>query len=802
MAIKAMVEGEVEQKGKSIIKKKILIKFGIPIIAIILIPIIFYAVIFQAAAKIKEGLDKIKESSQNWLESVWFKDGINIKDDDVVSFINDLENSGITMQELGMAADDVTIGENTEVAESNTQDEKKAIKYMKKFLEASVASETIDTHNNGNGIAGCVEIKRHNAQTGQIISPIYYVDINDLDKHEDDSYANYYSIDSNNNVVVILRDEYNGEISYSRKTIDYKSAISQYTVPVMFFVDICLVTQNPEYVYALAQEVIDNTEIDITLQESVTVTKTTSTTVETPTNGESSTSSSSSTSVTTEINPLITTVDELLYKLEQTYTITVSSGGSSHSGTETQHTDDGIISISTSSDTTIYSFTPAVEKDPVIKYNKDDPFPTISKKEFYIPNNGVKEAAYNSVIQGGSMMFGLMDSNMDNDFLEQILKYVLYKLSNIDYGVTELDNSLFSLENFNSVSGNFYGDSLEERIWFALKDAGFSEYAIAGAMGNIGYESGGFTTDAVEIGFNENNGGIGLCQWTNCPRNSGKGRNQQLKNYAASKGTTWRDESTQIEFLLGELGVGPAAEGGYASYNLLANYGYTANSWKNATDITEATKAFLITFERFGPKGYNMALSVLPKKASLAQKYYDMFHGKEKPAGENIQNGSFVQYYQQDYGNIKYGSSNMANCGCGPTSFAMIASTIKGTKITPADAVAWCGNKYYVTGSGTSWAYFEAATIHFGLPGCKSIGKNINAVMQALREGKYIISSQERGIFTGGGHFIVLSGIDSSNKIIVKDPNKNNAINKGYNNRTFTPSEVNASARNYWVFNK
>ena len=34
------------------------------------------------------------------------------------------------MQELGMAADDVTIGENTEVAESNTQDEKKAIKYI------------------------------------------------------------------------------------------------------------------------------------------------------------------------------------------------------------------------------------------------------------------------------------------------------------------------------------------------------------------------------------------------------------------------------------------------------------------------------------------------------------------------------------------------------------------------------------------------------------------------------------------------------------------------------------------------
>ena len=71
----------------------------------------------------------------------------------------------------------------------------------------------------------------------------------------------------------------------------------------------------------------------------------------------------------------------------------------------------------------------------------------------------------------------------------------------------------------------------------------------------------------------------------------------------------------------------------------------------------------------------------------------------------------------------------------------------------------------------------------------------------ALKQGKYVISSQAPGLFTSGGHFIVLSGIDSSGNITVKDPNKNNAVTKGYNNRTFTSSEINQAAKGYWIFN-
>ena len=168
--------------------------------------------------------------------------------------------------------------------------------------------------------------------------------------------------------------------------------------------------------------------------------------------------------------------------------------------------------------------------------------------------------------------------------------------------------------------------------------------------------------------------------------------------------------------------------------------------------------------------------------------------------------GQMPRFYQNDYANVPYGSSNLANCGCGPTSFSMVASYISGRTITPQDAVAWCGNRYYVSNVGTAFSYFSAAAQHFDLgvrveeytPSLQTT----QIVLNALKQGKPVICSQTRGIFTGGGHYIVLSGITSDGKILVNDPNKNNAINKNYNNRKFDfQTEINVTALRYFIFN-
>lgn len=172
----------------------------------------------------------------------------------------------------------------------------------------------------------------------------------------------------------------------------------------------------------------------------------------------------------------------------------------------------------------------------------------------------------------------------------------------------------------------------------------------------------------------------------------------------------------------------------------------------------------------------------------------------------NTTTGDFVQYYQNDYSDVSYGSGTIASCGCGPTSFAMVATKLLGRNITPKDAIEWCGNSYYVSGAGTSWSYFAAAAEHFQLNCTVRETTSIDDVVSALQKGNLVISSQGPGLFTNGGHFIVLASIDNNGGISVKDPNKSNAENKehngdaGYNNTTFTKEEINQAAKNYWIF--
>ena len=155
-------------------------------------------------------------------------------------------------------------------------------------------------------------------------------------------------------------------------------------------------------------------------------------------------------------------------------------------------------------------------------------------------------------------------------------------------------------------------------------------------------------------------------------------------------------------------------------------------------------------------------------------------------------------YIQTEYSNIPYGSGSIADCGCGPTAFAMIASYLTDSTITPADAVAWCGNAYYSFGYGTKWSYFQAASDHFGC-GTVTTTTDANTVLQALSQGCPVISSQMPGLFTSGGHFIVLRGVTANGKVLVNDPNDSDQ--KNYVNREFDMmTEIHATSRQYWIF--
>lgn len=197
-----------------------------------------------------------------------------------------------------------------------------------------------------------------------------------------------------------------------------------------------------------------------------------------------------------------------------------------------------------------------------------------------------------------------------------------------------------------------------------------------------------------------------------------------------------------------------------------------------------------------------------------AKDYYDMFAGvsldelegsSSDGSAAGMDSDGMPVYYQNDFQN-PLGNVTIAIGGCGPTSFAMVASAITGRNISPVETSAWCEQHgFYVNGQGTSHAYLEAISGAYGI-NCEYLGeKGVTAsldtkVWNALKSGKYVISLQGPGLFTTGGHYIVLKNINSDGTTItVRDPNKDNT---DYNSRKFSMAEIHASAKKYWAFSK
>lgn len=249
--------------------------------------------------------------------------------------------------------------------------------------------------------------------------------------------------------------------------------------------------------------------------------------------------------------------------------------------------------------------------------------------------------AYNGLTGNiSNWFFKAIAKNEDTEPFIDLLKYLFYKATGDDYGVTEYDMSTvkFKLKQSGMKNtGIIRGDTVQAKVWFSLKGLGYSDEQVAGVMGNIHHESGGFVPSRVEFGYNENNGGIGLCQWTNDKRGI-YGNNTNLKAYAASKGVTWQDEDTQIEFLIAQMtGTGNAA--GYVGLQWMPRHGYQKDAWFNATTIEEATRAFCATYENPSRDAFK---SSMPERINWAKHYYDEFHGKTL-ASSDFDNSDFLQ---------------------------------------------------------------------------------------------------------------------------------------------------------------
>lgn len=285
----------------------------------------------------------------------------------------------------------------------------------------------------------------------------------------------------------------------------------------------------------------------------------------------------------------------------------------------------------------------------------------------------------------------VIEKNSTTSNMVDLINYIFNQVTGTTkYGEDLEWESVWKSAGFTDASGGkvIAADTIQAKVWFSLKEEGYSDVAAAAVMGNIEGES-SFNPGIVEGGSGI---GFGLCQWS-------FDRRTALENFARKRGVDPSDEDLQIEFLIAELTPGGGAEG-YATYQFSGFDSYK-NTWVTTSDVAEATTAFCAGFERPGvPRN--------EARIAAAKKYYDQFQGA-KLSSLSSGNGSIESsntlgikgYYTAKVSGRKFtlycqniqGSAWYWDSGCFVTSQATIASGF-GSKLTPNQFTGFMGLGY------------------------------------------------------------------------------------------------------------
>ena len=144
------------------------------------------------------------------------------------------------------------------------------------------------------------------------------------------------------------------------------------------------------------------------------------------------------------------------------------------------------------------------------------------------------------------------------------------------------------------------------------------------------------------------------------------------------------------------------------------------------------------------------------------------YNGAEKTPNVQLGEYSGLTYYSQIdnrwknkmYSSVGNTAQTIGTSGCGPAAAAMVVSSIKGN-ITPDQmANLYMKYGYRSANQGTYWSAFKWTTDVFDI-GYSECYRLDDAIAK-LKDNHYIIASCNQGLFTYGGHFVVLVGIEGN----------------------------------------
>ena len=173
-------------------------------------------------------------------------------------------------------------------------------------------------------------------------------------------------------------------------------------------------------------------------------------------------------------------------------------------------------------------------------------------------------------------------------------------------------------------------------------------------------------------------------------------------------------------------------------------------------------------------------------------------------------------YFQQDYPETMYGNYPVVKYGCGVTTMSMLVSYMTDEEWTPPELCALYGR--YCGPKGTAHSMFLEVPVERGFY-CLTRCFSWSQAQEALRDGYMVVSLQQKGYWTNGGHYLLLHELvdveteiqnDDGEKqtvmetrVRVWDSNvKNYKKLTGHVSGSFALSTIPGNSKVYWIYQK
>lgn len=395
---------------------------------------------------------------------------------------------------------------------------------LKKIYAAEVVTQEINrgTPEVQDKYYGRVYVKKVKDST-ENLEDLIYIPFDQFQALEADQILKYFSIDEDKLCIANTKESKDAQGNVTKQIniqkLNYKNQLLPYIMPVEFLLDLAIITENPEFVRALADKVINETRIVIGVMDEETTTETTTTykyKIETETISKDNNYDSTGRYVGTEetepvatvgpeqietettrettITPVvkIISIDTWFISQKYTYNKVVNTNVTeigeeepsnkvedepklppdfiyiykteNKDGTTIYHYESNVnrkveqkktITITTT--TTTYQ--EGITKEP---QDKTEELIKMLKTPYKLPESYREEAPLGDIINGAGILLQMLQNNERTQAVEHIMRYVLYLCTGKNYGVTELDLSLFEPSGgFDTISNS----SLSGYLW-------------------------------------------------------------------------------------------------------------------------------------------------------------------------------------------------------------------------------------------------------------------------------------------------------------------------------------------------